>query len=326
MTLEEFQELLPFYALGTLTTDEAWAMDAFLTAHPEQHTELQAWQDTLAALALTVEPKTPPHDLLEQIQPYLHQSFAPDTILLSDAPPSPVPVRTRKKTPAPPPDASNISNNSSNSNALNTLSDMPPAKRPAIRAEIATPETAPPPAPHDPTPTKTPVDVSRNFWPLALCLILLLALLGLGWAYGRLREENRALKEQLRSVQSEQTAALSWQREVLGPDGHGMSLHGTRIAPQARARLAYSSQSGQASFIVHSLPSAPAGQSYQVWFISRGQAIAGQTFNTNAQGIAQLNFRFPHNGLTAETFAVTLESANGATQPQGPQYFAQPLS
>ena len=51
MTQEDFQELLPAYALGALSTAEATQVEAYLSAHPEQKTELYKWQETVAACA-----------------------------------------------------------------------------------------------------------------------------------------------------------------------------------------------------------------------------------------------------------------------------------
>ncbi len=54
------EDLLPFYAMDAVTDEERAFVDAYLETHPAARAELATLQTSADALALTVEPLTPP--------------------------------------------------------------------------------------------------------------------------------------------------------------------------------------------------------------------------------------------------------------------------
>lgn len=56
---KQIEELLPFYALDTLSDDERDLVEAFLQEHPEARLEVEALREAAAALPISVEPVTP---------------------------------------------------------------------------------------------------------------------------------------------------------------------------------------------------------------------------------------------------------------------------
>jgi hypothetical protein len=111
-------------------------------------------------------------------------------------------------------------------------------------------------------------------------------------------------------------------RELLSAPGSSMvTLAGTETAPQARAKLAYDSQSGRAMLFADGLPPAPAGKAYQLWFITPdGKVLPGSVFTTNPSGHAEMRDQIPVEGRNAQTFAVTLEPAGGVSVATGAKY------
>lgn len=64
---DELRDLLPAYALGAVTPDEAARVEALLLDCPEGAAELPEYAALLGDLALTVEPVRPPAALFDQI-------------------------------------------------------------------------------------------------------------------------------------------------------------------------------------------------------------------------------------------------------------------
>lgn len=104
------------------------------------------------------------------------------------------------------------------------------------------------------------------------------------------------------------------------------ALNGTRFAPRADGRVAFDRRDGRVAVFVHDLPPAPAGQAYQLWFLTPdARKIPGTVFSTNAEGgaIVQANVPAAERGNTAG-FAITLEPQGGSTQPTGEIYLTTP--
>jgi anti-sigma-K factor RskA len=170
-----------------------------------------------------------------------------------------------------------------------------------------------------------------NYWGLAIAAsVAMVALLGALFVIWRknqsLQNESRELAQQLKLSDQSLQEERALRQSLLGPDGRGAFLQGTPLVPKARANLAYNSKNGQASLAISDLPPAPAGKSYQIWFIKGKQPIPGKTFNTNEQGRADISLQVPDNGLHADTFAVTLEPQHGSTAPTGEKYLGQAAS
>ena len=64
---ESIEELLPFYALGTLSDDERERVEAYVEKHPEAQEQLQEMMEVASALAYVPEPLKPPAQLRERL-------------------------------------------------------------------------------------------------------------------------------------------------------------------------------------------------------------------------------------------------------------------
>ena len=207
-----------------------------------------------------------------------------------------------------------------------------------VRQTESTPETARPALKSVPVsnvvqmPARAtaPVAASPSRWlalAAAIALGALLLSLFIVWRKNQsLQGENRDLAQQLQLSDHALTDERAWHQSLLGPDGRGVVLQGTPVAPTARAHLSYNVKNGQAWLSIRELPPAPTGKSYQIWFTAKGQTVPGKVFNTGATGEANFNLQVPENGLNADNFAVTLELQPGANAPTGEKYLAAALS
>ncbi|MEW6731823.1 MAG: anti-sigma factor [Acidobacteriota bacterium] len=73
-------------------------------------------------------------------------------------------------------------------------------------------------------------------------------------------------------------------------------------------------------FYIEKLPPAPNGKTYQLWFITKQRPISGGSFQTDANGRAELHLSAPISGLPIMATAVSLEPEGGSTQPKGVIY------
>ena len=80
-------------------------------------------------------------------------------------------------------------------------------------------------------------------------------------------------------------------------------------------RLYWNRARGLVVVAAFDLPPAPAGRTYQLWAIKKGQApVSVGTFNTLPGGRAVITLRMPA-GFKPDLSAVTEEPAGGSAQP-----------
>src|SRR5262245_838318 len=166
-------------------------------------------------------------------------------------------------------------------------------------------------------------------WLAAAAMLVVAA--GLGLYVGQLRVEVRTLQQQLRdallrvdegekrvNVVLRASADLERRLEVMGaPDMRRVELAGQAVAPSARA-LVYWSRSRGLVFRGTNLPTAPAGRTYQLWFVTnRAPVSAGLVNDTNGRPIV---LGTPSDVPTPVAFAVTLEPEGGVPAPTGAMY------
>jgi hypothetical protein len=161
-----------------------------------------------------------------------------------------------------------------------------------------------------------------------------LAIAALGVALFALWRENMAMRVEvarLAATSTQTQTEMASQREELerergvrelltAPGARIAQLTGTAVARGATARLAYDQTTGRALLVAHSLPPAPAGKAYQLWFIKGGKPLPGGVFKTNEAGGASVSEQVPVEGRDASAFAVTLEREQGETAPKGEVY------
>jgi len=123
-------------------------------------------------------------------------------------------------------------------------------------------------------------------------------------------DESRRIAQEL-TRERETTSAFA------APDSRFAKLKGTATAPAARANLVFNPRTNSAMLYSHALPPAPEGKAYQIWYIADGKPLPGGLFTTNNEGNGSLRDVAPSGSDAASAFAVTLEDALGALEPQG---------
>jgi anti-sigma-K factor RskA len=121
-------------------------------------------------------------------------------------------------------------------------------------------------------------------------------------------QQNRTLREQNEVYQL-----------LTAPGTRVAQLSGTTEASAATAKLAYD-QNGRAILIADSLPRAPAGKEYQLWYIVNNKPVPGKTFTPDPNGRGVLKDQVPEAARKSAVFAVTLEPAGGVAAPTGAIY------
>ena len=140
---------------------------------------------------------------------------------------------------------------------------------------------------------------------LAAAASLVLAI-GLGVAYQRTRHDLATAQDSL--AQQAQLIAV-----VLSPDAQTVALASKGQPPSVR--LFWNPAQRRIVISARNLPPAPAGRTYQLWAIARGQApVSVGVFNTTPDGRLITALDVPAN-LVFQVTAVTEEPAGGSPQP-----------
>ncbi len=150
--------------------------------------------------------------------------------------------------------------------------------------------------------------------------------------------EQRGLRQQIAHLQAENAAVNARLDEVSGaldatrgelarlrlasqilttPDLRPVVLAGLPEAPAAIGHSFVNPGEHRALFKAYRLPQAPAGKTYQLWFIADGQPVSGGVFNVDAQGYGQLVVDGVAPLDHIQAWAVTVEPAGGVPQPTG---------
>lgn len=195
-------------------------------------------------------------------------------------------------------------------------------------------------APQTPRPGVSPV--WRGLTWLGLAGVLVLALLASKYAaalrYQQITESGlrAALSDRITSLERDvvkardQIAALRQQMDVsseivraaLAPDSRIIHLAPLGAVPNASAVLVESPIKSKAVLMVSGLPTAPAGETYELWWIgSHGEAIKASTFHLDPQGAAIATLSTPPADAHVVAGEITLQPAQGADAPGGTIYF-----
>ncbi len=213
---------------------------------------------------------------------------------------------------------------------LLALSVRPVAPPPELRERIVSDARAVRPiAPRlaeaqrrEPTPATlraTPEPGPRRTWQpskIAGWLVVAASLVGVAVMQTRMRERSataRSLARANTALRAQLAARDSLLGVLVGPDVETIRMASAGSPPSARMFWNRSAQ--QVVFVAFSLPKAPAGRTFQLWGIAKGQApVSLGTFNTNAAGEGRVTVRVP-DGLQISVGAVTEEPAGGSPQP-----------
>jgi anti-sigma-K factor RskA len=135
---------------------------------------------------------------------------------------------------------------------------------------------------------------------------------------GQLAQEQAQLKEELARQESLVTIFQDPATQVA-------SLSGLAPAPEAKARLLWHATAG-GLLVAQGLPPAPAGKAYELWAITgTGAPVPAGVFAVDARGVGSLRVAPLRSGAPPDTFAVTLEPADGVTAPTGSMYLVGKL-
>jgi anti-sigma-K factor RskA len=153
----------------------------------------------------------------------------------------------------------------------------------------------------------------------AACLVIALGLAG---AYLRERAARDALRGALEATRAQRDSADQLVAAILDSTVGTADLAAAGKAPTMR--LYWNRARGLVVAAAFDLPPAPAGRTYQLWVIKKGQnPVSLGTFNTGPSGRAIVTLPAPA-GLKADLGAVTEEPAGGSPQPTQAPFLAGP--
>ena len=138
----------------------------------------------------------------------------------------------------------------------------------------------------------------------------------------RLTELAQTQMEAARAATVERDAVLAI---VTGPGVQRLDLAGQPLAPRASARALWNDAADMV-FIATGLPSLPAGDIYQLWFVLPDAPMSAALLAPNADGDATVRLEIPDNVTLPAAMAMTVEPVGGAPAPTGDLYLlGQPL-
>ncbi len=157
-------------------------------------------------------------------------------------------------------------------------------------------------------------------WTTVAMLALLLAFGGV-WAFNMQRQLAH-LRTEVAQRQAEVELMRTSIAQFVGLD-HTMSkaeavlsLEGQGMAAEATAKMYMNPDSNKAVLEIMGLPRLPAGQIYQVWAARDGVQHPLQVFSAS-ETVVRFEIEPPEPMDRYEWIMVTIEGANGATQPSG---------
>jgi anti-sigma-K factor RskA len=140
----------------------------------------------------------------------------------------------------------------------------------------------------------------------------------------RLRAERAAAAERATALGGELAAAerevdrLRLAVEILAaPELRPVVLAGLEPTPGAAGHTFLDARRSRALFVARDLPPAPAGKTYQLWFIASGRPFPAGVFDADPGGTALVLVEGVAPAGEIQAWAVTIEPAGGVPQPTG---------
>ena len=187
--------------------------------------------------------------------------------------------------------------------------------------------------PDTPTPLVTPRRRGPGvlFWLAASLLIATTG--GVGWYVAELSNQVQSLRAALDAAnnlteraetQMEAARAATAEREavlalVTGSDVQQLDLEGQPLAPRASARVLWNN-AAEMVFIATGLPSLPAGDVYQLWFVLPDAPVGAALLEPDQNGDATMILEVPDTVTLPPVMAMTVEPAGGVPAPTGNLY------
>ncbi len=170
--------------------------------------------------------------------------------------------------------------------------------------------------------------IGRSWWALVLApvtLALAIATIYLWNNNNHLNEQIRSEHAQMQSLKHELDEANELMNLETAHDTVSVKLMPMKPEEQDHAEVLYNSRMGMA-FYTGTLPPPPKDKSYQLWLVPMsGSPISAGVFGEEVGPGYHAMMKMPA-GIEAKAFAVTMESAGGVPQPQGPKMLVGPVS
>ena len=158
-----------------------------------------------------------------------------------------------------------------------------------------------------------PLATRRPVLPWIAAAAAVVLALAAGYGYWSARVAQTALRTALDSAQARLDSASQLVTAILDSTVGTADLGATGKPPSMR--LFWNRARNVIVVAAFDLPPAPAGRTYQLWAIKKGQApVSLGTFNTPPSGRAVVTLRMPA-GFKPDLSAVTEEPAGGSPQP-----------
>jgi anti-sigma-K factor RskA len=166
----------------------------------------------------------------------------------------------------------------------------------------------------------TPQKTTGRSWlawlvPVALAAALALVIfLNIG-----LRNQIQTLTARIDDLEAQSSRQRIVLAALTAPKARIVTLLGQSPNVEAQGRIFWDQAEHRWWVYVRGLPPAPAGKSYQLWFVPKsGDPISAQVFDTTSGGLADLEIPLPGNAPELKIAAVTTEPAGGKPLPSGP--------
>jgi len=133
-----------------------------------------------------------------------------------------------------------------------------------------------------------------------------------------LRNEIQSLTARIDDLEAQSNRQRIVLAALTTPKARIVSLNGLSPNTEARGRIFWDEPGRRWWFYVRGLPPAPAGKSYQLWFVpTTGNPISARVFDTSSDGIVDLEIPLPADATELKLAALTSEPAGGRPQPSG---------
>lgn len=281
MTHEDYQELLAANALTALDADDVRALNTHLESCASCRSEMSAWDNTAALLALDTSPVEPRAQVRERILASVRAEDRADNL------------------------------------AGNRLRPIADADHPAGASQREANVLAFEPRRRNIWESLG----SFGAIAAAVVFVGLVVSLMVFWQQNRTNQKELArMSAELNQVREQLDHERLVVTLLTSPDARMAKLTGTDMAPAAHAMLAYD-RNGRAMLMAKGLPAAPRGMAYQLWYIVANKPMPGKVFKTESSGDGTLQDDIPAEAMNAAAvFAVTLEPENGVRAPTGAIY------
>ena|ERR1700683_3196995 len=169
--------------------------------------------------------------------------------------------------------------------------------------------------------------VGRGWWAWVLAPVTLALAIATIYLWNSNSHLNQMIQDenaQMQSLRNELDEANELMELETAHDTVAVKLAPMKTEEPSHGQVLYNSRMGMA-FYTGTLPTLPKNMSYQLWLVPMdGKPISAGVFGDQAPGYHMM-VKMPE-GIAAKAFAVTMETAGGVPQPQGPKIVVGPVS